>query len=363
MNTVTHDFEDLEQLAASGKRPHGPCVRILIDRERHIVKEPTVTGRQLLQLAAKQPVEEHLVYFVAPTGILEDINLEETVDLRKRSVERFLTFRSDRSFRFELDGNRQDWGAPTITGHTLLILARKNPKQFGVWRILDGSDDVRIGTRDFADLSEPGLERFRTAYVLCIEGRELPWEQPTITTEQIAELGGWSIDQGVIEIDPHQNERTLAPGEVIELKDGNRFGKKFRWKRGLHDNPRISDELNLLKKHYQHVECLQVEGSYWFRIEPFDVPENCLPRRTILVYSVTIGHPGLPPYGFYIPAEVTRDGTVVSDKSPPAAPPFEGEWRFVSHQPNSWHPAADVNNGDNLWGWARSIRDRIGTAG
>ncbi|WP_342709904.1 hypothetical protein AAFG13_36655 [Bradyrhizobium sp. B124] len=69
-------------------------------------------------------------------------------------------------------------------------------------------------------------------YILNIEGDDFPWDQDTITTEQIAELGGWDISQGVIEVDQHNVERTLAPNEVIEIKPGHGFGKKHRWKRG-----------------------------------------------------------------------------------------------------------------------------------
>ncbi|RWI62448.1 MAG: hypothetical protein EOR30_33655 [Mesorhizobium sp.] len=68
--------------------------------------------------------------------------------------------------------------------------------------------------------------------ILNIEGEEFPWDEDTITTEQIAQLGGWDISQGVIEVDQHNIERTLAPGEVIEIKPGHGFGKKHRWKRG-----------------------------------------------------------------------------------------------------------------------------------
>lgn len=69
-------------------------------------------------------------------------------------------------------------------------------------------------------------------YIVNIEGEEIPWDQNTITTEQIAELGGWDPSLGVIEVDQHNEERTLSPGEVIEIKPGHGFGKKHRWKRG-----------------------------------------------------------------------------------------------------------------------------------
>ena len=224
--------DDLEKAALHGIRlcPKG-ALRVRINKERFAIEDPVPTGRQLLETAGLTPVERFVLLFRLPNGDLESIRLDETVDLRRRGIERFFAFETDRIYLFELDDRRLEWGAPKITGRALLRLADRNPRRFGVWRIVTGGDDVRIGNRDFADLSEAGLERFRTAYVLCIEGRELPWDQPTITREQLAELGGWPIELGVVEVDPEGNERTLKPGEVVELKD-RRFGKKFRWKRG-----------------------------------------------------------------------------------------------------------------------------------
>lgn len=70
------------------------------------------------------------------------------------------------------------------------------------------------------------------AFVLNIEGTKHEWPRDTITTEEIAQLGGWDPAIGVIEIDKHNNERTLEPGEVVQLKPGHGFAKKVRWKRG-----------------------------------------------------------------------------------------------------------------------------------
>lgn len=69
-------------------------------------------------------------------------------------------------------------------------------------------------------------------YFLDTEGTLHEWHQPTITTEQIAELGGWDVSLGVIQIDADNNERTLRAGETVELKPGLGFSKKVRWKRG-----------------------------------------------------------------------------------------------------------------------------------
>lgn len=64
------------------------------------------------------------------------------------------------------------------------------------------------------------------------EGTIHPWPRNTITTEEIAKLGGWDVSQGVIEIDADNNELTLHAGQIVELKPGQGFSKKVKFKRG-----------------------------------------------------------------------------------------------------------------------------------
>ncbi|MDX2186715.1 MAG: hypothetical protein SFV32_07275 [Opitutaceae bacterium] len=69
-------------------------------------------------------------------------------------------------------------------------------------------------------------------YTLVIEGKDYDWNKDTITPADIARLGGWDLAQGVIEIDKDNNELTVDVKEVIDIKPGQSFGKKHRWKRG-----------------------------------------------------------------------------------------------------------------------------------
>ncbi len=69
-------------------------------------------------------------------------------------------------------------------------------------------------------------------YFLDIEGNQKPWDRDTITTEEIIALGDWEVSQGAILIDKDNNERTLQPGDVVEIKPGQGFSKKIRFKRG-----------------------------------------------------------------------------------------------------------------------------------
>jgi hypothetical protein len=69
-------------------------------------------------------------------------------------------------------------------------------------------------------------------FFVDVEGTIHQWPTDDITTEQVIALGGWDPSQGAIEIDGDNNERTLKPGEVIELKPGHGFAKKVKFKRG-----------------------------------------------------------------------------------------------------------------------------------
>jgi hypothetical protein len=72
----------------------------------------------------------------------------------------------------------------------------------------------------------------KAKYHLDIEGVLKDWDQETITTEQIITLGGWEASQGAILIDADNQEHTLSPGQMIEVKPGMGFSKKVRFKRG-----------------------------------------------------------------------------------------------------------------------------------
>ncbi len=69
-------------------------------------------------------------------------------------------------------------------------------------------------------------------YQIDIEGVLKPWDKDAITTEEIIALGGWDPSQGAVMINKDNNEHTLQPGEVVELKPGMGFSKKVHFKRG-----------------------------------------------------------------------------------------------------------------------------------
>ena len=135
-----------------------------------VIADPVPTGRQLLELSGSRPIEEYILMQVIPDGMLEELRPDETTDLRNRGVEKFLVFRSDRSFRFELDGRVFEWGATLISGMTLKKLAGVDPATYGVWLEVRGAEDRPIAHDEFVDLSAPGVERFFTGITQTTEG-------------------------------------------------------------------------------------------------------------------------------------------------------------------------------------------------
>lgn len=144
--------------------------RVTIDQMPYSVNDPVITGLQLLEVAKKRPADEYLIFYLLPGGQLEEIRLDETVDLRQSGIERFITWRSDRSFRFVIDGRRFEWGVPLITGLKLKQLAGVNPQSYGVWLEVRGGEDRPIENTETVDLQALGVERFFTGKKTTTEG-------------------------------------------------------------------------------------------------------------------------------------------------------------------------------------------------
>jgi len=166
--------------------------QVQIDEQVHTVEDPVITGAQLLDLVGKRPADEFLVFQMLRGGQMEEIRLDETVDLRKPGLEKFITFKSDRSFRFVIDGRRFEWGAPLITGLKLKERAGVDPQTYGVWLEVRGGEDRPIENTETVDLAEPGVERFFTAsrqnIEIIVNARPKMVSGSAVTFEQIVQL-------------------------------------------------------------------------------------------------------------------------------------------------------------------------------
>lgn len=182
---------------------------IKIDGNPFTFNDPIVTGAQILQKARLFSTDDHLLFQKLDDGQLEEIRPDESVDLRKDGREHFITFKSDRSFRFVLDGRKFEWGLPFITGLQLKRLAGVDPNSYGVWLSQRVGDDRLIGNKDKVDLQGDGTERFFTGIDTTTEGagaavlppedceylqaRGIAFEEVVEGATRAVVLKGWSL--------------------------------------------------------------------------------------------------------------------------------------------------------------------------
>ncbi|MBL7889724.1 MAG: multiubiquitin domain-containing protein [Bacteroidia bacterium] len=87
---------DVEEFAKAGKEvPKGKRYQIRIDREKYIVNVECMTGREILQLAGKVPVEKFQLNQKLKSGEVKKVGYDEKVCFTKPGIERFMTLPLD----------------------------------------------------------------------------------------------------------------------------------------------------------------------------------------------------------------------------------------------------------------------------
>ncbi len=240
MEKFEDGVEDVYAAVAAGRsvREHGPFGIHIGDQFMQfvpkVVDDPVVTGSQILGLAGSRPVSDFLVFQVKRDGVLEMVRPEEAVDLRSAGTEKFLVFRSDRSFRFYLDERAMDWGASMISGGTIKRLAGVSADTTDVWLDAAGGTDRVIENKDMVDLADLGAERFVTRPVriaIKVNSRERVVDHRVLTYWELVKLAYpeavpseliiYSIDYAG---GPHQNlNGSLVENQTVTVKEGMKF--------------------------------------------------------------------------------------------------------------------------------------------
>ena len=93
-----HDEVEIEVYGKQNVRP--PKAKryvIRIDKVKHTVHVPHMTGRQLLELAGKMPPEKYSISQKLHGGQVKTIGLDEVADFTCPGVERFMTLPLDQT--------------------------------------------------------------------------------------------------------------------------------------------------------------------------------------------------------------------------------------------------------------------------
>lgn len=205
------------------------------DFEQATINDPVPTGEQLLATAGLRPAREHLLFQLLPSGALEEIRPDETVDLRAPGREQFVSFRSDRSFRFHIDDQARDWGRQRISGLHLKQIAQVDPASHDVFHLVVGGRDQLIQDTDTFDLSRAGVERFATAPIqieVFVNTRPHVVNQRVLDFWAVARLAYPDADPSNENIEytitydkgPRENHSgNLTAGQTVQIKGGMEF--------------------------------------------------------------------------------------------------------------------------------------------
>lgn len=89
---------DLEQYAKEGKEvPKGHHYIILVDRQKYTVKDECMTGREILTLAGKVPVERFQLNQRFKGGKVVKIGYDQKVCFTEPGIEKFMTIPLDQT--------------------------------------------------------------------------------------------------------------------------------------------------------------------------------------------------------------------------------------------------------------------------
>lgn len=206
-----------------------------LDFRPHTTTDPVPLGRQLLASAGYAPVDAYSLFAVLPSGDFEDVRLDETFDLRGKGVERFVAFKTDRIYRFTLDGRAISWGVQNLLGSALYALANVGTGR-AVFLDARGRLDRLIEPGDVVDLAGAGVERFVTGprpvptFEIFVNGRPKTVTGNTVTYEQIVQLAFPGDHDPNVEFSMNYTHAASTPpvgelgrGGSVQIKNGSRF--------------------------------------------------------------------------------------------------------------------------------------------
>jgi hypothetical protein len=220
---MTQELDIKDQRAGdNGHEPAGSFHAVINHRPIEFT-HPVPDGRQMLGVAGDHPADDFVLIALEAHGT-RSIGLEERVDLRKPGTHDFRSFKSDRIFRFTIDGRGYEWGTPIISEPELREIGRVPEDEVLVLK-RDGKEAV-LGTEDKLDLAKPGTEHLVTKKRLVkvfydTEPKEIP--AGVYATEELIKV--FEVPAGYLlnVVDEHGQLITLKPGQHLRVHEDQKF--------------------------------------------------------------------------------------------------------------------------------------------
>ena len=152
-------------------------------------KDPVLTGEQIIEKSGKHPAEEYILLHVENDGMLEDLNLRETIKISKKD-ELFYLFKNDQTYNLELNGRRYPWGSSTINDSALRMIGNI-PENHSLWLEKRSEADIEIKDDICVDLDASGLEKIyskQSELEIIINGKTKKVSSSELSFSELVEL-------------------------------------------------------------------------------------------------------------------------------------------------------------------------------
>lgn len=121
---------------------------------------------------------------------------------------------------------------------------------------------------------------------------------------------------------------------------------------------RVNAELALLRRGNPGLEFLEQES--WVRLPSYPLPAGWSVGEVALAFRIPPSV-AVQPYGFWVYPSITlANGRLPTNYTPTVEIPFGHGWGQFSWSPQQWRPHAQIEKGDNMLHFFRSVRDRLG---
>lgn len=95
---LENEIIDLEEYSKDNRKPpRQKRYRIKVDRQKYVVDEECLTGKEILQLAGKTPPEQFQLRQKIRGGEVIKIGQDDKVDFTKPGIEKFMTIPLDQT--------------------------------------------------------------------------------------------------------------------------------------------------------------------------------------------------------------------------------------------------------------------------
>jgi hypothetical protein len=332
--TKTTEHVSLEEIAAACRegRPLRFADRYQIEvanekmeAQQVMIDDPVPTGRQILEASSLLPAEDYMLLMIQQSGMLEEVNLSENIDIYNHGVEQFVAFKNDRIFYLNLNGRRFPWGADQISEKTLRKVGNV-PETHTIWMERTSEADHFLVDGESIDLAEAGLEKLYSkpkSWKLNVQGVLVTSDEPTIIASDALRSAGFNPDKGWILILKVKGEPKHSSGlnDLIDLR--NPGIEKLRLTPAEINNGESATDLSasfsLLDKDNDYLQAQTAEwetvidaGRRWLLIHHYQLPSGYNNVQVTVAIEIPTSYPEAAIDMFYVyPALKLISGTSI----------------------------------------------------